>query len=67
MLGIAWRSQILQISRPNDDCRAFVHGDDFCALGDEEDVDNLEKVYMSHYEMKRVGMLGLGEHCAHEV
>ena len=50
-----------------EDCRTFVHGDDFCALGDLDAVDNLEKLLMSRYELKRVGTLGFEKDCVQEL
>ena len=50
-----------------EDVRTFVHGDDFAALGDEEALDNLDKLLSSRYELKRVGTLGTGQNCVREI
>ncbi|CAK0886283.1 unnamed protein product [Prorocentrum cordatum] len=51
----------------NNDSRSLVHGDDFCALGDEEALDELEKTLRSKCDLKVTGSLQLGARSDQEV
>ena len=51
----------------NIDLRSLVHGDDFCALGDDEALDELEKTLRSKYDLKVTGSLRLGAGSDQEV
>ncbi|CAK0892634.1 unnamed protein product [Prorocentrum cordatum] len=51
----------------NADLRSLVHGDDFCALGDDEALDELEKTLRSKYDLKVTGSLRLGARSDQEV
>eukprot|EP00959_Pyramimonas_sp_CCMP1952_P219800 4595614-Pyramimonas_sp.AAC.1 len=51
----------------NADLRSLVHGDDFCALGDDEALGELEKTLRSKYDLKVTGSLRLGARSDQEV
>ena len=40
------------------DCRVLCHGDDFGVLGDQDAIDEFERVLRSKYEIKKLGNLG---------
>ena len=50
-----------------EDSRSLVHGDDFCVLGDEEALDQIEKTLRAKYDLKVTGELKLGTGQDHEV
>ncbi|CAK0830015.1 unnamed protein product [Prorocentrum cordatum] len=46
--------------RKVDDCRSLVHGDDFCAMGDDDALDQIEHTLRKKYDLKVTGSFELG-------